>query len=155
MKINDVLMERVAFNDLQPIHMYALKLIYNGKDLSNAKDSTLDAIDDLMAFGLVANGEQLTQRGAEFAKHAMERGSLEKREKGLRRRKERGQLKRDDKAMGLNEKYSLSDIEKKVSKLNGIKPEDIKAFAKKLYDNEYKMVSDARLSDQLKQIMNS
>lgn len=106
MNINDVLEERagVVFNDLQPMHVFVLKKAYSGKlDLSAASDKTLDAVDDLIAFGLLSNDEQLTRRGAEMAKHAVEHGSLEKREKGLRRRPERGELKRRDTEMGLND----------------------------------------------------
>lgn len=105
MKITDVLEERsgVVFNDLQPIHIFVLKKVYSGDiDFNNASDKTLDAVDDLIAYGLLTNDEQLTRTGAEMAKHAVERGSLEKREKGLRRRKERGDLKRDDFDSGLD-----------------------------------------------------
>ena len=40
---------------------------------------TLDAVDELISFGLLDQNERLTQRGAKFAEYANKSGSLQKR----------------------------------------------------------------------------
>jgi hypothetical protein len=85
MKIKNVLFESfesddVKLNDLLPIHVFVLKKMYDGAlDLSVAKESTLDAFDDLVAYGLATPDEELTPRGVNMAKYAKEYGSADSR----------------------------------------------------------------------------
>ena len=106
MKINEILQEgfgqSVAFNDLEPLHIFVLKKMASGQlDLDNASDKTLDAVDDLSAFGLLDDNEQLTQRGMKFVKYAKQSGSLQQRTaasrnaKGSINRGERGPRERN------------------------------------------------------------
>ena len=118
MKIQDILNEsfgqNVAFNDLEPLHIFVLKKMYkNQLNLNKVSDKTLTAVDDLMTFGLVDDNETVTKRGAQFVKYAIEhggslqqrtaasrnaRGSVNRGEKGPRARQ--GELRRNDAERG-------------------------------------------------------
>lgn len=83
MKINTILEgfgQSVAFNDLQPLHIFVLKkMASNQLNLNKVSDKTLDAVDELVSFGLLDQNERLTQRGVKFADYANRAGSLQKR----------------------------------------------------------------------------
>lgn len=65
--VQDVLMEGgLNFNDLSPLHIGALKAIYDGRlDFDNASDRMLDVVYELQGYALVDTYNGLTKTGQE------------------------------------------------------------------------------------------
>jgi len=63
--VQDVLMESgLNFNELSPLHVGALKAIYDGRlDFDNASDRMMDIVYELQEYGLVDNNSELTKNG--------------------------------------------------------------------------------------------
>ena len=127
MKINEILHESgqgIAFNDLEPMHVFALKAIASGQWSADdvvelmypmgSPNKRNQAVSDLKSFKLLTDDGELNGNGIKFGQYAVKHGSLEKRnavsrnakgsinrgEKGPRERN--GDLRRADNARGFN-----------------------------------------------------
>lgn len=112
MKINDILNEeygveaqKFVANDLSPFHVFVLKKAASGDlSLDNASEKASHAMYELEAGGLLDEYGNLTDYGNDILAQIEDKGgSYEKRNHALRRRPERGQLRRDDNESGMNE----------------------------------------------------
>ena len=112
MKICDIINEDYGMqtqqfvpNDLSPFHVFVLKKIASGDlNIENASEKASDAMYELEAGGILDNFGELTEHGKRvFDALNREGGSLDKRNSALRRRPERGELRRRDNMSGMNE----------------------------------------------------